>query len=88
MADCIFCMIINGDIPSAKVYEDHRVLRGSELTDIGMQSCHAVRGGVIIGKIIAGEIAVYIGCGKDYQMIGFFRHGVLTLSRQTVFSRT
>ena len=25
MADCIFCMIINGDIPSTKVYEDEYV---------------------------------------------------------------
>ncbi len=26
MDDCIFCKIINGDIPSAKVYEDDRVM--------------------------------------------------------------
>ncbi|OIP92754.1 MAG: HIT family protein [Syntrophobacteraceae bacterium CG2_30_61_12] len=26
MADCIFCMIIDGRIPSAKIYEDARVL--------------------------------------------------------------
>ena len=24
--DCIFCKIIKGDIPSAKVYEDDRVM--------------------------------------------------------------
>ena len=26
MSDCIFCKIINGDIPSAKVYEDSKIL--------------------------------------------------------------
>lgn len=26
MSDCIFCKIINGDIPSKKVYEDDKVL--------------------------------------------------------------
>ena len=26
MSDCIFCKIVNGDIPSAKVYEDEHVL--------------------------------------------------------------
>ena len=26
MKDCIFCKIINGDLPSAKIYEDERVL--------------------------------------------------------------
>ena len=26
MSDCLFCKIINGDIPSAKVYEDEKVL--------------------------------------------------------------
>lgn len=26
MTDCIFCKIIDGDIPSAKVYEDEKVL--------------------------------------------------------------
>lgn len=26
MSDCIFCKIINGEIPSKKVYEDDRVL--------------------------------------------------------------
>ena len=26
MSDCIFCKIINGDIPSAKVYEDDKIL--------------------------------------------------------------
>ena len=25
MSDCLFCKIINGDIPSAKVYEDEKV---------------------------------------------------------------
>ncbi|MCY7654326.1 HIT family protein, partial [Bacillus safensis] len=26
MSDCIFCKIIDGDIPCAKVYEDEHVL--------------------------------------------------------------
>lgn len=26
MSDCIFCKIINGDIPSKKIYEDDKVL--------------------------------------------------------------
>lgn len=26
MSDCIFCKIINGEIPSKKVYEDEEIL--------------------------------------------------------------
>lgn len=31
MNDCIFCKIANGDIPSAKVYEDDKVLAFNDL---------------------------------------------------------
>jgi histidine triad (HIT) family protein len=32
MNDCIFCKIINGDIPSQKVYEDDRVFAFRDIT--------------------------------------------------------
>ncbi|MGT2888175.1 HIT family protein [Streptococcus didelphis] len=32
MEDCIFCKIINGDIPSSKVYEDEQVLAFLDIT--------------------------------------------------------
>ncbi|MGX7140457.1 HIT family protein [Facklamia languida] len=34
MTDCIFCKIINGEIPCAKVYEDDRVLAFLDLTQV------------------------------------------------------
>ncbi|RDW19897.1 HIT family protein [Oceanobacillus chungangensis] len=32
--DCVFCKIINGELPSAKVYEDEEVLAFLDLTQI------------------------------------------------------
>ena len=34
MTDCIFCKIINGEIPSAKVYEDDQVYAFLDLTQV------------------------------------------------------
>ena len=34
MADCIFCSIINGEIPCFKVYEDERVLAFEDINPI------------------------------------------------------
>jgi histidine triad (HIT) family protein len=39
MSDCLFCKIVNGDIPSDKVYEDDDVLG---FNDIGPQAPHHV----------------------------------------------
>ncbi|MHB8586402.1 MAG: HIT family protein [Thermoplasmatota archaeon] len=35
MADCIFCKIVKGDIPSYKVYEDDRVLALLDIHPLG-----------------------------------------------------
>lgn len=32
MADCIFCKIVNGEIPSTKVYEDDKVLAFKDIS--------------------------------------------------------
>ncbi|MCU9612507.1 HIT family protein [Caldibacillus lycopersici] len=34
MSDCIFCKIINGDIPSAKVYEDENVFAFLDISQV------------------------------------------------------
>lgn len=34
MSDCLFCKIINGDIPSAKVYEDETVYAFKDIAPI------------------------------------------------------
>ncbi|WLD94083.1 HIT family protein [Alkalihalobacillus sp. AL-G] len=34
MEDCIFCKIINGDLPAAKVYEDEHVLAFLDLSQV------------------------------------------------------
>lgn len=34
MSDCIFCKIINGDIPAAKVYEDENVLAFLDISQV------------------------------------------------------
>ena len=32
MSDCIFCKIINGDIPSSKVYEDDKIFAFNDIS--------------------------------------------------------
>jgi histidine triad (HIT) family protein len=32
LSDCIFCKIVNGDIPSAKVFENEHVLAFLDIT--------------------------------------------------------
>ncbi|WP_390406907.1 HIT family protein [Lacticaseibacillus jixiensis] len=34
MTDCIFCKIVNGDIPSTKVYEDDEILAFLDITQV------------------------------------------------------
>ena len=34
MSDCIFCKIIQGEIPSAKVYEDENILAFLDITQV------------------------------------------------------
>lgn len=34
MSDCIFCKIINGELPSAKVYEDENVLAFLDISQV------------------------------------------------------
>ena len=34
MADCIFCKIIAGEIPSSKVYEDEKVLAFLDISQV------------------------------------------------------
>ena len=34
MSDCLFCKIINGEIPSTKVYEDERVYAFKDIEPI------------------------------------------------------
>ena len=34
MSDCIFCKIINGEIPSAKVYEDEDVFAFLDISQV------------------------------------------------------
>lgn len=34
MTDCIFCKIVNGDIPSAKVYENEHVLAFMDISQV------------------------------------------------------
>jgi histidine triad (HIT) family protein len=34
MDDCIFCKIINGDIPSIKIYEDHQVFAFMDINPV------------------------------------------------------
>ncbi|HHY74456.1 MAG TPA: HIT family protein [Bacillus bacterium] len=34
MSDCIFCKIVNGEIPSAKVYEDENVLAFLDISQL------------------------------------------------------
>ena len=39
MADCVFCMIRDGKIPSAKVYDDARTLAFMDINPLGRGHC-------------------------------------------------
>ena len=38
MNDCIFCKIINGEIPSKKVYEDDKVMAFMDVNPMGLEN--------------------------------------------------
>ncbi len=42
MADCIFCMIRDGKIPSAKVYDDQRTLAFMDINPLSRGHCLVV----------------------------------------------
>lgn len=39
MSDCIFCKIVDGSIPSKKVYEDEKILAFYDFLTTGSRSC-------------------------------------------------
>ena len=50
MADCVFCMIRDGKIPSAKVYDDERTLAFMDINPL--TSCHCL----VITKVHAATL--------------------------------
>ena len=42
MADCVFCMIRDGKIPSAKVYDDQRTLAFMDINPLSRGHCLVV----------------------------------------------
>ncbi len=82
MADCIFCKIVAGDIPSKRVYEDERVVA---FEDIAPQAPHhvlvvprvhladldaAARDPALLGDLVARASAVARQRGiGDYRLV-------------------
>ncbi len=82
--DCIFCMIIDGKIPSSKVYEDERILAFKDVNPqapvhvLVVPKKHIASADDITSEnsgIVAGifekipEIAKSAGCGNGYRVI-------------------
>ena len=42
MADCLFCKIVNGDIPASIVYQDDRVIAFNDIKGIGIGILNAL----------------------------------------------
>jgi histidine triad (HIT) family protein len=74
MADCLFCKIIRGEIPSKKIYEDDKVFA---FEDINPQApTHAL---IIPKKHIAGLKEAEAG---DAEIIGYCQLVAAKLARQ------
>ena len=82
--DCLFCKIINGDIPSTKVYEDDNVLAFKDInpnapvhvlvipkTHINSVDCVDVNNIDVVSKVIAAIPTVAKECGltNGYRVI-------------------
>lgn len=85
MADCLFCKIIAGEIPSTKVYEDEAVLAFRDIepqapehiiiipkTHISSANEITEENGAVVGKIfaVAAKIAKELGfADKGYRIV-------------------
>ncbi|MDR2792703.1 MAG: histidine triad nucleotide-binding protein [Treponema sp.] len=80
MSDCIFCKIINGEIPSKKIYEDdeifafHDIIPQSPVHFLLIPKRHIgnimeteINDAPLLGKLLykAQELAVALGCGEN-----------------------
>lgn len=84
MTDCIFCKIINGEIPSTKVYEDEKILAFKDLSPQAPvhvlivpkeHICCAdelnAENSAVVGYIFSkvGEIARSLGLENGYRVV-------------------
>lgn len=83
--DCIFCKIVNGDIPSSKVYEDDLILAFNDIQPVApvhvviIPKTHEMKGAVDVttenSKIIAHifetipKIAKEMGIEKGFRVV-------------------
>jgi histidine triad (HIT) family protein len=74
MADCVFCKIVAGDIPSRKVYEDDYVVAFHDINPVA-----PVHIQVIPKKHIASILEV---TPEDTPVIGAIHQAVKTISRE------
>jgi len=87
MADCIFCKIIAGEIPSTKVYEDEEILAfrdinpGAPIHVLFIPKKHFAGLGealpedqALLGRmlLVIGEEAPKLGLGEGYRIVSNF----------------
>ncbi|GMO46330.1 MAG: histidine triad nucleotide-binding protein [Termitinemataceae bacterium] len=78
MADCIFCKIINGEIPSKKIFEDDEILSFYDadpkapmhflvIPKKHIKNIMECNDAALLGKLLfkAQELAVKLGCGEN-----------------------
>lgn len=82
MNDCLFCKIVAGDIPSAKVYEDDKVLAFKDIEPqapfhvLIIPKEHIASAGEITGEnsgIVAYIFEIAAKLAKDHGLTGGFR---------------
>ena len=80
MSDCLFCKIINGEIPSNKLYEDDKILAFYDLVipKEHIQSVDAVdaQNSEVVAYIFAkiGELAKKAGIENGYRVVSNCGH--------------
>lgn len=89
MSDCLFCKIINGEIPSNKLYEDDKILAFYDISPIApvhflvipkehIQSVDAVnaQNSEVVAYIFAkiGELAKKVGIENGYRVVSNCGH--------------
>ncbi len=82
MEDCIFCKIINNELPSTKVYEDDDVLAFRDINPVAkthvlvipkkhISSLNELNDSELAGKLllVVPKIAQKLGVGNDYRTV-------------------
>ena len=65
MSDCLFCKIIAGEIPSAKVFEDDKTYAFRDINPAAASRCLEVIGDIAKKEGLTNGYRVVSNCGPD-----------------------